>query len=399
MEMDYIPLCKNFYTATNIPVTLMKDKYVIYNSFSDINETQPFYYREDLFPIEHHNPCFCGDSPDIGYGRVKVEGTEYDLILGPVFSIPVTEELARQVAREWGISLEYREQFVEFLYAIPRLGQMQFACHLVFLHQCLNHKAVAPEQLFLEEYNSILDRKERQTGNIIEDREENNTHNNYYFEMQLYQFIKKGNASDLKKFLAAPRPALKEGKMAGAPLRHAKNVFIGLATKSGLLGAIPGGMDIETTYQLIDYYVQECEQLRTIEKVNQLQFVMLLDFCQRVGENHIPDGISQDVYECMNYIRNHTNESISVEDAASHVKRSSSYLRKHFKNELGIQINAYIMLCKLEEAKSLLTYSKKTLAEISDYLCFSSQSYFQNVFKKQYGITPLQYRKQTTISK
>ena len=46
----------------------------------------------------------------------------------------------------------------------------------------------------------------------------------------------------------------------------------------------------------------------------------------------------------------------------------------------------------LEEAKSLLRYSDKTLSEISSYLCFSSQSYFQNVFKRKYGITPKQYR-------
>ena len=52
------------------------------------------------------------------------------------------------------------------------------------------------------------------------------------------------------------------------------------------------------------------------------------------------------------------------------------------------------MRCKLEEAKSLLTYSDKSLIEISNYLCFSSQSYFQNVFKKKYGMTPKQYRDQ-----
>ena len=49
----------------------------------------------------------------------------------------------------------------------------------------------------------------------------------------------------------------------------------------------------------------------------------------------------------------------------------------------------------LEEAKSLLTYSDKTLSEISNYLCFSSQAYFQTVFKKKYGLTPKQYRNQT----
>ena len=161
------------------------------------------------------------------------------------------------------------------------------------------------------------------------------------------------------------------------------------------MGAIPGSVDIEKTYQLIDYYIQECEQLRTIEKINQLQYVMLLDFCQRAGETRIPEGISPDVYQCMTYIRNHTNEPISVEAAAAHTGRSASYMMKHFKGELGIRMGAYIMRCKLEEAKSLLTYSEKSLAEISSYLCFSSQSYFQNVFKKQYGVTPLQYRKQT----
>ena len=41
----------------------------------------------------------------------------------------------------------------------------------------------------------------------------------------------------------------------------------------------------------------------------------------------------------------------------------------------------------------LLTYSTKSLAEISSYLCFSSQPHFQSLFKKQYHMTPLEYRK------
>lgn len=70
-------------------------------------------------------------------------------------------------------------------------------------------------------------------------------------------------------------------------------------------------------------------------------------------------------------------------------------MMRRFKEELGIHIGAFITSCKLEEAKTLLTYSDKSLSEISNYLCFSSQSYFQNVFKKQYGITPMQHRKNT----
>ena len=60
-------------------------------------------------------------------------------------------------------------------------------------------------------------------------------------------------------------------------------------------------------------------------------------------------------------------------------------------------MNEFIMRCKLEEAKSLLTYTDKSISEISSYLCFSSQAYFQNVFKKKYKITPNEYRRQSGI--
>lgn len=395
MDMDYIALCRNFYSATNIPVTLTENSRAIYSSLDDILGTTPSYYRK-LFPMDsQHNPSFCGDYPDIEYGRIMIEGTIYDLILGPVFSVPVTDEIIRQTIKGAAISLEQREQFIEMMYAVPHLSQTQFAQYLALLHQCLNHKIVDMGEFFAEDDIYIRNRREQQIGRMVEDQEEENTHNSYYFELELYQLVKEGNTEKLKKFLTATRPPLKEGKMAASPLRHAKNVFISAVSKIGMMGAIPGGVDVEKTYQLMDYYIQECEQLTTIEKINELQYVMLMDFCQRSGEHHIPDGISTDVYKCMTYIREHTNESISIEDVAAHVNRSSSYIMKHFKNELGINIGAYIMRCKLEEAKSLLTYSEKSLAEISNFLYFSSQSHFQNVFKKQYDITPLQYRKRT----
>lgn len=78
---------------------------------------------------------------------------------------------------------------------------------------------------------------------------------------------------------------------------------------------------------------------------------------------------------------------------AAQVHLSSSYLMRRFKAETGMRVGDYITKCKLEEACDLLVYGERTLAEISAYLGYSSQSYFQNVFKKQYGITPMQYRK------
>ena len=94
----------------------------------------------------------------------------------------------------------------------------------------------------------------------------------------------------------------------------------------------------------------------------------------------------------MQYISIHLSESISVQDVADHIGKSRAYTTAKFKRETGKTINEYMTDCRMREAKTLLRYTNKTIAEISDYLHFSSQPYFQRVFKKYYGITPAKYR-------
>lgn len=391
--MNYISFCKNFFTATNIPISLLENGNSIYSALGEmISMNQQSQY--ELFPLEQ-NPVFCSYSPDLEYGRIHIDNTDHDIIVGPAFNVPVTEQLVRQYMRELMVPLDYREQLLECFSSIPRTSHRQFASYLAFLYQCVNHKEAILEDLYAEDEIYTKSRTMRQLGNMMNDMENDNLHNSYHFELEMYQHIKSGNAERLKEFLHTSSILLKEGTMAHTPVRHIKNIFITTAARAGFLGAIPGGVDIEKTYQLIDYYIQECEQLQTIEEITNLQYMMLIDFCQRAGETHIPEGISSEVYQCMNYIRSHTNEPISIDDVARQVHRSSSHMMRRFKEELGIHIGAFITRCKLEEAKSLLTYSNKSLAEISSFLCFSNQSYFQNVFKKQYGITPMQYRKKT----
>ena len=212
--------------------------------------------------------------------------------------------------------------------------------------------------------------------------------------MELYHRVKDGDPGKLKRFLEQTQRFPDEGKTARSPLRHAKNLFIGLTAKIGVLAAIPGGVEAERVYQLTDLYMVECEQMQTIEDVHRLQYIMLMDFCQRCGAAKLPKGISAEIYRCMTYIQSHTNIPIGVEDVAREIGRSSSYLMRRFKAELGMSVGDYISQCKLEEACDLLVYGERSLAEISAYLGYSSQSYFQNVFKKRYGMTPTQYRKE-----
>lgn len=183
------------------------------------------------------------------------------------------------------------------------------------------------------------------------------------------------------------------GDLSKDPLRNAQNRFVVAVTKVGVISALPGKLDRETTYQLIDSYIRECDQRKTVAEIERLEYIMVMDFCQRINANRAPRGISREIYSCMNYIRENAHEHISVNDVARYIGKSQSYLNTHFREEMGLTVSSYIMRCKLEEAARLLEFSDQTLAEISCFLNFSSQSYFQNLFKKEYAVTPMQYRK------
>ena len=58
--MDYISLCKNFFAATNIPVSLTQNGDAVYSALGEMLSL-PLSYHRSLFDItKEHNPCFCG---------------------------------------------------------------------------------------------------------------------------------------------------------------------------------------------------------------------------------------------------------------------------------------------------------------------------------------------------
>ena len=219
-------------------------------------------------------------------------------------------------------------------------------------------------------------------------------HGTYQYEQQMLEYIKEGKSLELRKFLLeyTNNNEFNEGKVADNDLRQSKNIFIALVAMIGKNAAIPGGMPIEQAYYLIDTYTQQCEILEKIEDVYNLQFNMVMDFVARVEKYHYTNDLSPIIKDCANYIIFHLNERLYPSDVIEYSNKSKSYLCPKFKKETGYEIGAYITKCKIDEAKSLLKYTNKTISEISNYLSFSSQPYFQNVFKKITGKTPKEFR-------
>lgn len=93
------------------------------------------------------------------------------------------------------------------------------------------------------------------------------------------------------------------------------------------------------------------------------------------------------------YIDNNYKENITLDTLAQLTHMSKYYLVHAFSKYMGISPINYLIEKRVEESKNLLSSTNYSISQISDIIGFSSQSYFSQVFKREAGETPGEYRK------
>lgn len=101
------------------------------------------------------------------------------------------------------------------------------------------------------------------------------------------------------------------------------------------------------------------------------------------------------INQTKNYLIHHP--FASVKELAKHCAVSEAALYSAFQKSSDITPNELKNRLLLEKAKELLISTDKSVEYISDVLNFSSTSYFRKKFKKHFGITPREMRKQYRI--
>lgn len=84
---------------------------------------------------------------------------------------------------------------------------------------------------------------------------------------------------------------------------------------------------------------------------------------------------------------------LSIGEIAENVGLSQNYFATLFKQNCGMTVNDYLTMVRLKHAERLLKDSNKKLYEIAEEIGISDSNYLNTVFKRRYGLTPSQYRK------
>lgn len=95
------------------------------------------------------------------------------------------------------------------------------------------------------------------------------------------------------------------------------------------------------------------------------------------------------------YIDQHFKESLTLEQLAEEAHMNKFYLSHAFKKEYGVSPINYLISCRIEESKYLLAETDLSLSRIAQLLGFSSLSYFSQVFRRTEEISPMEFRQST----
>ncbi len=222
-------------------------------------------------------------------------------------------------------------------------------------------------------------------------REYSISHLSYEREITFFQSIKDGNLTEARR-LFKPLNCDELGRLSDDDLRNMRYhliITVALITRY----CIEGGMEMEAAYNLSDIYIRSIDKCRNVDEINMLHREVVDDYAQRMNIIRNKKRYPKSLTICLEYIYENLHKKITLEKLAEVSKLSPAYLSKLFHKEVGFTVSEYILKKRIEAAENMLKYSEYSCLEISEYLCFCSESHFIQVFRKHTGYTPKNYRR------
>lgn len=118
----------------------------------------------------------------------------------------------------------------------------------------------------------------------------------------------------------------------------------------------------------------------------------LVKILSAIVEHKSKHGNKKIVEQIKEYIERHLQEDITLATIAAKFYLNPSYLSQLFKSETGENYVDFLMKIRVEKAKKLLKDKNLRIQEISELVGYTDSKYFGQLFKKQVGMLPSEYK-------
>ncbi len=129
------------------------------------------------------------------------------------------------------------------------------------------------------------------------------------------------------------------------------------------------------------------------QKLSNMTENFLINISSAQSEEHLVVSSETRIYrDAMTIIDDNICKNLTVSEIAGMCNVSQAYLKKIFAKYVGIGIHSCMLKAKLAYAKQLLD-SGMSVSRIAEKLSFSTSNYFSIVFRREFGMSPTEYKK------
>ena len=96
--------------------------------------------------------------------------------------------------------------------------------------------------------------------------------------------------------------------------------------------------------------------------------------------------------EIISYIKN-DYKNVTLDELSETFHLSKPYLSKYIKEKAGMTFQEAVRKERMKKARTLLRETGYTVETVAAEVGYENVEHFNRLFKKSYGMTPMQYRK------
>ena len=155
--------------------------------------------------------------------------------------------------------------------------------------------------------------------------------------------------------------------------------------------------ELKEIFEIAASFLQDCSSELDGQEVSERLSYLIIKLCKKRALGNLSSESGAVIFrQLVNYMYDNVYRDISLIDLSEACHVSISYIKYLFSHYAGISPKSYFLHLRAKEVATMLD-SGKTVAEISDFMGFSSPNYLSLFFKKQFGHTPTEYRRKNKI--
>ena len=348
-------------------------------------------FRRDL---EKDNKKTSVYRPDhfISFIVVYDEKKKRKCIFGPILSMHMSDYRKSGFAEFYNIRYSQREDFYEYLSALPVLNPLESISLATYIHDSVCHESISSEEVcvFPDKWNH---KTKKTLKPYLEwehplEKSENHIWKN---QMDVFRMIREGRPDKLVQEERSQKVTYHLGMVNDTLDNYKITAYMSLSLSMN--AAIEGGEAYSNALSVFDMFSYEINSARNIHQVMNLIAEAHLEYAYRVERIRKTREYPIQLKKVIDFVDLHINEPLTVGRISNDTNTSETYVSKLFQKYLKVSTGEYVRMKKVEEAKQLLRETDLSISSISEQLGFSSQSQFQKVFRRCTHITPGQYRK------